>query len=180
MEEMDCMFSFMSDFEISELMPWKVFANGLFYTFIGSNIGPIMSGGMQEQAAAFGIPLTHLSWSAGIALLASGIATLFWMPLSVKYGRRPVFLASSLTMGLGCIWCGIATETSFTSFFVGRFFAGFMAGPIESIVPSTVVDIFFLHDRGEKISIYGLSILGGNEIGPVLSAYIIQGASMKW
>lgn len=73
-----------------------------------------------------------------------------------------------------------ATQTSFTSFFIGRAFAGFMAGPIESIVPSTVVDIFFLHDRGEKISIYGLSVLGGNEIGPVLSAYIIQGASMKW
>lgn len=55
-----------------------------------------------------------------------------------------------------------------------------MAGPIESIVPSTVTDIFFLHDRGEKISIYGLSVLGGNEIGPLLSAYIIQGIGMSW
>jgi hypothetical protein len=55
-----------------------------------------------------------------------------------------------------------------------------MAGPIEAIVPSTIVDVFFLHDRGEKISIYGLSVLGGNEIGPVLSAYIIEGAGMSW
>jgi hypothetical protein len=55
-----------------------------------------------------------------------------------------------------------------------------MAGPIEAIVPSTIVDIFFLHDRGEKISLYGLSALGGNEIGPVLSAYIIEGAGMSW
>jgi len=34
---------------------------------------------MVEQAAAFSISLTHLSWAAGIALLMSGVATLFWM-----------------------------------------------------------------------------------------------------
>jgi MFS family permease len=83
-------------------------------------------------------------------------------------------------MGLGYIWCGVAAKTNFASFFVGRFFAGFVVGPSEAIVPSVITDIFFLHDRGEKISIYALSILGGNELGPVLSAFIIQGLGMSW
>jgi len=73
-----------------------------------------------------------------------------------------------------------AAKTTFASFFVGRAFAGFASGPIEAIVPSTVTDIFFLHDRGEKISIYGLSVLGGNELGPVISAYVIMGLDMSW
>ncbi|RDW92263.1 hypothetical protein BP5796_01657 [Coleophoma crateriformis] len=159
---------------------WMVFINGLFYSFLGSIIGPIMSGGMQGQSAFFGVPITKLSWAAGISLLFSGVATLFWIPLSVKYGRRPIYLITSFTMGVGCIWCGVTAKTTFASFFVARAFAGFFAGPIEAIVPNVVTDVFFLHDRGEKIAIYGLSVLGGNELGPVFSAYIIQGMSMSW
>jgi MFS family permease len=51
---------------------------------------------------------------------------------------------------------------------------------VEALLPQTITDIFFLHDRGEKIAIYGLSLLGGYEIGPVLSAYIIQYLGMDW
>jgi len=43
-----------------------------------------------------------------------------------------------------------------------------------------VTDIFYLHERGEKVSIYGLSVLGGNEVGPLVSAYIIQSLSVRW
>ncbi|KAK4946506.1 hypothetical protein LTR10_014358 [Elasticomyces elasticus] len=177
---------------------WMVFFNALTYTFLGSNIGPLMSGGMVQQSAYFGIPIGHLSWAAGISLLCSGVSTIFWVvgelmwrhfvvpgltwsqPLFVKYGRRPVYLASTLITGAMCIWCGVAAKTTFGSFFAARAFVGWFIGPIESISASTITDIFFLHDRGEKISIWGLSILGGNEIGPVLSAYIIQAIGMSW
>ncbi len=73
-----------------------------------------------------------------------------------------------------------ASRTTYGPFFVARAFAGLFAGPTEAMVPTTITDIFFLHDRGEKISIYGLSILGGNELGPVVSAYIIQSLGMIW
>lgn len=83
-------------------------------------------------------------------------------------------------MGIGCIWLAIAAETTYTPFIVGRAFLGLFEAPIEAIVPSTVTDIFYLHERGEKISIYGLGVLGGNEIGPLVSAFIIQTLSMRW
>jgi MFS family permease len=83
-------------------------------------------------------------------------------------------------MGLACVWLGICSEKTYTPFIIGRAFLGIFEAPIESIVPSTVTDIFFLHDRGAKISMYGLSVLGGNELGPLLSAFIIQYLSMSW
>lgn len=82
-------------------------------------------------------------------------------------------------MGVACIWLAIAAETTYTPFIVGRAFLGLFEAPIEAIVPSTVTDIFYLHERGEKISIYGLGVLGGNEIGPLVNAYIIQTLSMR-
>jgi MFS family permease len=83
-------------------------------------------------------------------------------------------------MGVACIWLAIASEKTYLSFIVGRAFLGLFEAPIEALVPSTVTDIFYLHERGEKISIYGLGVLGGNEIGPLVSAFIIQTLSMRW
>src|SRR5690348_13197267 len=83
-------------------------------------------------------------------------------------------------MGLACVWLGVASKKSYLSLLLGRAFLGIWEAPIESIVPSTVTDIFFLHDRGSKVAIYGLSVLGGNELGPVLSAFMIQALGMDW
>ena len=90
-------------------------------------------------------------------------------PLAIKFGRRPVYLLSNILMGVACIWLGIASNASYTPFIVGRAFLGLFEAPIESIVPTTITDIYFLHNRGAKVSFYGLSVLGGNEIGPVVS-----------
>jgi MFS family permease len=100
--------------------------------------------------------------------------------MAVKFGRRPVYLLSNFLMGIACIWLAIATEKTFLVFVLARAFLGFFEAPIEAIVPSTIADIFYLHERGEKIALYGLSVLGGNELGPLFSAYIIDSLSMKW
>lgn len=83
-------------------------------------------------------------------------------------------------MGVACMWLGQASNSSYGNLLVARAFLGAFEAPIESIVPSTVTDIFFLHDRGEKISLYGLSVLSGNELGPLFSALIIQRYGMGW
>ncbi len=83
-------------------------------------------------------------------------------------------------MGVACIWLGVASTKSYTPLLVGRAFLGVFEAPIESIAPSTITDIFFLHDRGTKVSMYGLSVLGGNELGPMLSAFIIAALGMNW
>lgn len=83
-------------------------------------------------------------------------------------------------MGIACMWLGICATRTYSPFIAGRAFLGVFEAPIESIVPSTVTDIFFLHERGEKVSVYGLSVLGGNELGPMVSAFIIQSLGMNW
>lgn len=83
-------------------------------------------------------------------------------------------------MGVACIWLGKASSVSYTALLTGRAFLGAWEAPIESIVPSTITDMFFLHDRGEKVSLYGLSVLSGNELGPLFSALIIQRYGMGW
>ncbi|KAL3454187.1 major facilitator superfamily domain-containing protein [Aspergillus insuetus] len=159
---------------------WVVFGNGLLYAFMGAVTGPMMAGGMLQLSEFFNRPLADITYSNGATLICQGFGTLLWMPLAVKFGRRPVYLASSFLMAIACVWLAVAAEKTYPVFVIARTFLGLWEAPIEAIVPSTVTDIFYLHERGEKISIYGLSVLGGNEFGPLVSAYIIQALSMRW
>ncbi|KAL3490085.1 major facilitator superfamily domain-containing protein [Aspergillus germanicus] len=180
---------------------WLVFGNGLLYAFMGAATGPMMAGGlshppsnttfngvtyavlllgMLQLSEFFNRPLADITYSNGATLICQGFGTLLWMPLAVKFGRRPVYLASSFLMAIACVWLAIAAEKTYPIFVLARTFLGLWEAPIEAIVPSTVTDIFYLHERGEKVSIYGLSVLGGNELGPLVSAYIIQALSMRW
>lgn len=164
----------------STLKKWATFSNGLAYAFLGAVTGPIMAAWMVQGSLFFGVSLQELTYANGATLVCQGVATTLWMPFAIKHGRRPVYLLSTFLMGVACVWLGIASTKTFTSFLVGRAFLGVFEAPIESIVPSTITDIFFLHDRGAKVSMYGLSVLGGNEIGPMLSAFIIQTLGMDW
>ncbi|KAE9962427.1 hypothetical protein BLS_000337 [Venturia inaequalis] len=135
---------------------------------------------MVGLAKTFDTTLQRMSYANGATLICQGVATALWMPFAIKYGRRPVYLLSNLLMGVACIWLGITSSMSYTPFILARAFLGIFEAPIESIAPSTITDVFFLHERGEKVSLYGLSVLGGNALGPMFSAFIIQYCGMNW
>ncbi|KAF9766320.1 hypothetical protein IL306_001299 [Fusarium sp. DS 682] len=164
----------------SRAKKWIVFLNGVFYAFMGSVTGPIMAAGMIPLTQKFVVSLQKLTYANGATLICQGVGNVFWMPFAIKFGRRPVYLLSNLLMGVACIWLGIASNASYKPFVIGRAFLGLFEAPIESIVPTTITDTFFLHERGEMVSIYGLSVLSGNELGPLFSALIIQYLSMAW
>ncbi|OJJ33646.1 hypothetical protein ASPWEDRAFT_114016 [Aspergillus wentii DTO 134E9] len=157
-----------------------IFANACWYAFMGSITGPIMAGGMNQLSQFFGKSLQQLTYANGATLVCQGVFNIVWMPFAIKYGRRPVYLFSTFLMLIACVWLGIASTRNYTVFIVGRAFLGAFEAPIESIVPSTITDTFFLHHRGELVSLYGLAILGGNELGPMISAFIIQALGMNW
>lgn len=135
---------------------------------------------MIQLSATFGKTLQELTYANGAALINQGVWNCVWMPFAVKYGRRPVYLASTFLMCIACIWLAVASNENYTVFIVGRAFLGVFEAPIESIVPSTVTDMFFLHNRGELVAIYGLAVLGGNELGPMFSGFIVQALGMDW
>ncbi|ETS81161.1 hypothetical protein PFICI_06163 [Pestalotiopsis fici W106-1] len=161
-------------------LKWSTFLNALSYSFMGGVTGPIMAAMMIPLSERFGQTLQRMSYANGATLVCQGVGNTLWMPLAIKFGRRPVYLASNTLMGIACIWLGVATNASYTPFIIGRAFLGLFEAPIESIVPSTVTDIFFLHNRGARISMYGLSVLGGNELGPLFSAIIFQSLGSAW
>ncbi|KAK4235274.1 major facilitator superfamily domain-containing protein, partial [Achaetomium macrosporum] len=78
--------------------------------------------------------------------LLQGLGNLIWMPMIVKYGRRPSYIASFILYTATAAWAGDAT--SYGSELAARVLMGFASGAAETLVPLTISDIFFLHERG--------------------------------
>jgi len=78
--------------------------------------------------------------------LLQGMGNLFWMPLIVKYGRRPNYVVSFCLYTATAAWAGAAT--SYQSALAARILMGFASGAAECLAPLTISDIFFLHERG--------------------------------
>ncbi|CAG8090507.1 unnamed protein product [Penicillium salamii] len=82
---------------------------------------------------------------SGMVFLQS-MSNLFYMPVIIKYGRRPVYIVSLLVFGACSLWAGLAK--SYPSELAARLALGFAGGSADSLAPLTITDIFFLHERG--------------------------------
>ncbi|KAK4234686.1 major facilitator superfamily domain-containing protein [Achaetomium macrosporum] len=102
--------------------------------------------------------------------LLQGLGNLIWMPLIVKYGRRPSYIASFILYTATAAWAGSAT--TYGSELAARVLMGFASGAAETLVPLTISDIFFLHERGTIMAIYTGALSSGVGCGIIIAGLI--------
>ena len=102
--------------------------------------------GTAPPTPAFSSSVAKVAYFFTTTALLQGLSNLFWMPIIVKYGRRPVYLSSFTLYTVCAIWAGVSK--SYSSELAARIVMGFAAGSGECVAPLTIADIFFLHERG--------------------------------
>lgn len=55
-----------------------------------------------------------------------------------------------------------------------RIFQGIASAPLETLVTSTVSDLFFVHQRGFRLSLWGVMLGTGVLLGQIISGFIIE------
>jgi hypothetical protein len=51
---------------------------------------------LSQVADGIGVPLATLNSGAGYLFLLAGWSNLFWQPLALQYGKRPVYIISTI------------------------------------------------------------------------------------
>ena len=102
--------------------------------------------GLKPTDPGFSSALSKASYLFSGAAFVQGMSNLVYMPLIIKYGRRPVYIFSFLVYGGCSLWAGLATD--FPNELAARLVLGFAGGSAECLAPLTIADIFFLHERG--------------------------------
>lgn len=105
-------------------------------------LGPILAPAQANIAREFGIPISKAALPAGYPLLTSGLGAFLaqaWVPV---FGKRSAYIFSTMILFATTVWNGYAT--SFDSLLACRIVQGFGNGAYESIVISSIGDLFFV------------------------------------
>ncbi|BGO93095.1 hypothetical protein NBRC10512_003280 [Rhodotorula toruloides] len=151
----------------------------MYGTVLCGALGPLVAGAQVEMAQIFGVSLQAMSRALGTALVATlGIATLVWAPLATKYGKRPVYLLSTVFMLVGTI---VASEAKTYGVLLGsRILQGVGQAVCEFLCGSTINDIYFVHERGWPIALFTIALLNGINVTPPISGQVFAHLGWRW
>lgn len=107
-----------------------------------------------------------------------GWGCLIWQPLALQYGKRPVYLISMLATLATQVWAA-HTDTN-GKWIASKIIQGFVGAPIESLCEISVTDVYFTHERGRYIALYGLLLAGSNFFAPIIAGFIADGQGWRW
>ncbi|GAA5956384.1 hypothetical protein JCM10213_000557 [Rhodosporidiobolus nylandii] len=142
-------------------------------TVLAGTCGPLLAPAFSSLAVELERPLSQISQLNGSLVLTIGVGSVIFAPVQAKWGTRPSFLVAASVAFISQIWAA-ASKTSFPSLLAARVVQGVGMGCYFNNVPAAVNSIFFVHERGIRISLWNFCLIGGINLGPVISAQIIQ------
>ncbi|GES58554.1 MFS transporter [Aspergillus terreus] len=119
-----------------------------------------------ELAKTYQTTLEVINASTAVYLTSMGVAALFWGPLSQVYGRRPVFIASSVLFFLFTVATTLAPTLS--TYFVFRALTAFQGTSFLVVGSSAIGDIYAPDARATALG----WILSGSMVGPAFGPFL--------
>ncbi|KAF9486341.1 MFS general substrate transporter [Pholiota conissans] len=148
-----------------------------FAATLDGALSPMIGPGYVLLSNQFGVSVDEIASSFGSILLGLGCFMLFQNTLATKFGHRIVYLSSVTLMFVACIWS--AVSPNLPSIKASRVFQGFGMSALQSLVASTIEQIYFVHERGSRSVIWSFCIMAGITLGPLLYSYVIQNLSWQ-
>ncbi|KAF8578767.1 putative cycloheximide resistance protein [Ramaria rubella] len=144
--------------DLRDPLNWPVWKReALFWTIcyitglVGA-VGPLLAPGYALLGMQWDVGVNEVASANGDLVLGLACFMMLQGPIGVKYGRRPVFLVSALTLFACSIWS--AVSKGLTSFLVSRVFQGFGMASFEALVTAIIGEIYFVHQRGFRVAIW--------------------------
>lgn len=106
-------------------------------------IGPLLGAAFVPLAAEIDVPLNKLiSGFQGGLICAIAVGSVICNALAVKYGKRPIYLATCVGLVVTCFWA--AAAKSFPALVAARVVQGFCMAPMEALIPASIADIWYV------------------------------------
>ncbi|KAI1639900.1 MFS transporter-like protein [Biscogniauxia mediterranea] len=152
----------------NSIMMILAFASG-----VTTSLGPMISPGLVLLSQQYKVdPDTVSAFMVGAIVLFTGSVTFFTASGANIWGKRPFFVISTLLLLISNVWGTFAD--SFPSLAAMRIFQGIVSAPLETLVTSTVSDLFFVHQRGLRLSLWGVMLGSGVLLGQIIAGFIIE------
>lgn len=124
----------------------------------------------------FSFEILNDSYAAGCASLCIG--GLIFIPLALKFGRRPIYIVSLVLETGVAIWS--ARLQNVADLMLVNVFSCLIGALCEIMVQMTVADIYFVHQRGLMNSIYVWVLTFGSALAPLAAGFITVDEGWRW
>lgn len=106
------------------------------------------------------------------------IGCIFFVPLVHKYGRRPMYIFSTILQLVSCVW--FAKIQNKGDLIGSNLLSGLGGAISETIVQVTIADLFFVHHHAAGNGWYLFATFTGAYLGPVASGYVVESQGWRW
>ncbi|KAH0195405.1 hypothetical protein KCU99_g10092, partial [Aureobasidium melanogenum] len=118
----------------------------------------------------FGTSRTITTLGLSMFVVGLGLGPMILAPLSEFYGRRPVYVISTLMFVIWIVPCAVANNIA--TLVVAHFLDGFAGAAFLSVAGGTVGDMFTGAELQKPMMVYTAAPFLGPEIGPLIADFI--------
>jgi DHA2 family multidrug resistance protein len=120
----------------------------------------------------------QIFWVLTSYIIATAIMTPLSGWLSLKFGRKPMFLFSIIAFTAASMLCGIATNLPEIVIF--RLIQGIAGASLMPLSQTVMLDLFPLPQIPKVMSIWSSAVIMGPILGPALGGYLTENFSWRW
>jgi DHA2 family multidrug resistance protein len=132
---------------------------------------PYMQGSVSASADQINWVLTSYIVAAAIMTPPSGF-------LANRFGRKRVLMVAVAGFVVASVLCGIAQ--SLLEIVAFRLLQGFFGAALVPIGQSILLDIYTPEERGSAMALFGISVMVGPVLGPVIGGWLTDHYSWRW
>ena len=138
----------------------------------------IVSVALQNMQGALSANSTEITWTITVYIIASAIFMPLTGYLTDRFGRRNLLFISALLFGAASFMCGLSQNLMQMVIFRGL--QGIGGAILPSLAQSTLMDTFSGKEANKAMALFGVGVMLGPVIGPVLGGYITDNLSWQW
>ncbi|TGO66105.1 hypothetical protein BOTNAR_0068g00190 [Botryotinia narcissicola] len=156
-----------------------LFATIVFGACAAWSLGPVLVPGFTAVAIFLDVQLTDMALLNGSLIMTLSVSAYLCPCIAEVYGKRMVYLVTTVIIVGGCCWAG--AENSYNSLLAARAIQGLgMGGFFAMAGIVSIIDVFFVHERGRRIGLWNFSVMISNYLTPFVSGYVISSVSWYW
>ncbi len=133
---------------------------------------------LPHMRGTFSATPDQVSWVLTSYIVATAVVMPLTGWLSMRFGRKRLFLTAIVGFTLASVLCGLASSLSQEVLF--RAIQGMFGAPLVPLAQSIVLDTHSREEQGRAMSIWGFGVTLAPIIGPVLGGFLTEAYGWPW
>jgi DHA2 family multidrug resistance protein len=158
--------------------PWAIVGVISIATFMTVLDTSIVNVALDHIAGSLAVSYDEASWVSTTFLIASAIVIPISGWLADVIGRKRYYMGSVALFTVASFCCGVAPNLDLL--ILARIIQGAAGGGLAAVEQSMLVDSFAPQKRGMAFAAYGMVVIAGPIIGPIVGGWITDNASWQW